>query len=156
MIPKGLKPPVFGYKPQVGRSEQGFIVSVSVPQGNASDSGQMQPITDDAISNTGITPSVISYDDGYTNKKIRNFYLDLGIEVVSFSGSKGKSLIENEWDQDEYVEARNKRSMVESTMSILKGFFGLNRFSRRGRAAVTQEILTSVIFHNLNLLDKKN
>lgn len=153
MIPKGLRSVVFGYKPQVGRSKGGFIVSVLVPQGNAADSDQLKPITDEAIHNTGVLPDVISYDDGYTNKKIREKYLEQGIKVVSFSGAKGKAQIE-EWDQPEYEEARNQRSMAESTMSILKGSFDLDRFSRRGREAVTQELLTAVIFHNIKLLNK--
>lgn len=152
MIPKGMRPPVFGYKPQIGRSEKGFIVGVLVPQGCASDAGQMKPITDEAIKNTTVTPDVISYDDGYTNSKVREEYLKGGVGVVSFSGAKGKAQLGDEWDLPEYKEARNRRSMAESTMSILKGFFDLGRFTRRGRENVTQEILTASIFHNIALL----
>jgi hypothetical protein len=153
IISKGTRALVFGFKPQVGRSEEGFIVSIIVPQGNSADSVQMRPITDSAINNTGVTPSVISYDDGYANKSSRESYLEQGISVVSISGSKGKAQIsEEEWNSKDYIEARNKRSMAESTMAVLKGFYNLSRFSRRGRDKVTQEILTSVIFHNMNLL----
>jgi IS5 family transposase len=154
IIPKGSKELVFGYKPQIGRSEKGFIVSVIVPQGAASDSDQMRAITDFAIKNTSVIPEVLSYDDGYTNKKERENYLNEGIKVVSFSGSKGKKLTSEVWDDDEYLAARNERSMAESTMSVLKGYFGLHRFSRRGIEAVTQELLTASIFHNLRLLAK--
>ena len=154
IISKGSKPPVFGYKPQVGRSEKGFIVAVLLPQGNAADSGQLQPIANEAIANTSVTPEVISFDDGYTNGKVRKIFLEEGVKVVSFSGSNGKAQLEDEWDLPEYEEARNKRSMVESTISILKGFFDLGRFTRRGRKNVTQEILTATIFHNVTLLAK--
>ena len=39
MIVKGQRDPVVGYKPQIGRSENGFITAIIVPEGNASDSG---------------------------------------------------------------------------------------------------------------------
>jgi hypothetical protein len=132
-----------------------LIVILHLKQGNAADSGQMKPITDEAIVNTGVLPRVLSYDDGYTNKNGRDHYLDQGVEVVSFSGSKGKALTEDEWDHPDYEEARNRRSLVESTMSVLKGTFDLQRFSRRGRNCVTQELLTATIFHNIALLHKK-
>ena len=155
IIPKGTRPLIFGYKPQIGRSEQGFIVGVLVPQGAAADSDQMKPLTDASIGNTGVVPDVLSYDDGYTNSKSREAYLAQGIDVVSFSGAKGRAQTENEWDRPDYIEARNKRSMAESTMSVLKGFFDLGRFSRRGRENVTAELLTAAIFHNIALIQKR-
>ena len=154
IIPKGTKPLVFGYKPQIGRSEKGFIVGVLVPNGSASDAEQMRPITDASIDNATVKPDVISYDDGYTNSKARNEYLDAGVKVVSFSGAKGKARAKDEWDLPEYEEARNKRSMAESTMSIIKGFFNLGRFTRRGRDRVTGELLTGSIFQGVNLLQR--
>ncbi|MCI5119067.1 MAG: hypothetical protein D3913_14225 [Candidatus Electrothrix sp. LOE1_4_5] len=154
MIAKGTRKLIFGYKPQVGRSEKGFIVSVIVPQGAAADSDQIKPITDSAISNTQVLPNVLSYDDGYTNKKAREEYLDRDIEVVSFSGAKGKKLTQDVWDDDAYLQARNERSMAESTMSTLKIVFDLERFSRRGIEAVTQELLTACVYHNIKLLAK--
>ncbi len=151
MLPKGNRPLVFGYKPQIGRSDKGFIVSALIPPGNAADSDQMRPITDEAIHNTGILPAVLSYDDGYTNKKSREHYLGQGVGVVSFGGAKGKAQI-TEWDDRNYEEARRRRSLAESTMSLLKGTYDLDRFSRRGLERVTQELLTAVIFHNTKLL----
>ncbi|MFQ5677435.1 MAG: transposase [bacterium] len=149
MIVKGGREPVFGYKPQIGRSQTGLIVAASVPQGNASDAGQLRSITDQALAATGILPNTLSYDDGYTNDDDRQYYLGLGVETVSFSGAKGKAQIIEEWDTESYQEARNKRSMVESTMFILKWVFDLNRFSRRGRENATKELLSKVIVHNM-------
>lgn len=152
IIPKGTTNPVFGYKPQLGRSEKGFIVSLIMPRGAANDKDQMKAITDQAITTTEIIPSVLSYDDGYTNKKARETYLDLGVKVVSFSGANGKKLLGKDWNKTGYKQARQRRSMVESTMSILKGLFGLNRFSRRGLKAVTSELLEAAICNNIKLL----
>ena len=153
MIVKGGRDPVYGYKPQIGRTEKGLIIAVDIPCGNASDSGEMKKITDQAIDRTTILPDVLSYDDGYTNSEARFEYLKQGIKVVSFSGAKGKRQIEeDEWDSLPYKTARNKRSMVESTMSVLKQFFNLSRFSRRGQEAVTKEILEKVIVNNLRTI----
>ena len=159
IIAKGSKPPVFAFKPQVGRSETGYIASVLIPQGAASDSSQTRPIAEAAIAEaaiaaTGIIPNTLSFDDGYTNKKDRDYFLGLGIKTISFSGSKGKKITKDEWEHSAYVEARNKRSMVESTMSTLKGNFGLTRFSRQGLKQVTQELLIAAIFHNISLLGR--
>ena len=154
IISKGTRKLVFGYKPQIGRSALGFIVSVIIPQGAAADSEQMKPITQAAIETTSVLPETLSYDDGYTNSTSRSYYLNLGVDVVSFSGAKGKAQTEDVWDNQEYIDARNERSMAESTMSVLKGFFDLDRFSRRGLEKVTAELLTAAIFNNVSSLQK--
>ncbi len=43
-IEKGEREPVIGYKPQLGRSKKGFISAFTLPQGNASDSGEFKNI----------------------------------------------------------------------------------------------------------------
>jgi hypothetical protein len=152
MIGKGGRDTVFGFKPQIGRSDQGFIVAATVPQGNASDSGQMTDITNQAIAKTGVIPAVLSYDDGYTNSSAREQYKDQGVEVISFSGAKGKKVTLEEWNLADYQQARNERSKVESTMFELKYKHNLRRFDRRGIAAVRQELLSAAYTHNLLLM----
>ena len=154
IIPKGTRPLVFGYKPQLGRTEKGYIAAVDIPEGANSDADQLKSIVDQYISNTNTIPKSVSCDDGYVNKKERESLLEQGVETVSFGGSKGKKLIDQDWDKPEYYSARNKRSMVESTIGILKSTFNLDRFSRRGISAVRVELLTACIFHNVSLLAK--
>lgn len=149
MIVKGSRDPVLGYKPQVARSENGFITSIIVPEGNAADSDQLRQIVDASIKRTGVVPKVLSFDDGYTNKEDRDHYLGAGIAIVSFSGSKGKRLIPaEEYDSKPYRDARNDRSAVESTMFTLKHNHDFDRVMRRGIDRVRSELIEKSVAHN--------
>jgi hypothetical protein len=149
MIVKGQREPVLGYKPQIVRSENGFVTSILVPEGNAADSGQLRPAIDASIKRTGVQPSVLSFDDGYSNANDRNYYLGLGIDVVSFSGSKGRNIIPPaEYESDAYKAARNNRSSVESLMYTLKNNNELDHVMRRGIDNVREELLGKVIAYN--------
>ena len=149
MIVKGSREPTLGSKPQVARSETGFVTAIVVPEGNASDSGQLRRIVDKSMKRTGVKPSILSFDDGYTNGEDRDHYLALKIKVVSFSGSKGKRLIpSDEYESKAYIKARNDRSAVESTIFVLKHNHGFDRVMRRGIDNVRSELLEKSIAHN--------
>jgi hypothetical protein len=140
--------PTFGYKPQLGRSENGFITALIVPEGNAADSGQMEIIAETSMARTHIVPDMMSFDDGYTNTTVRDRYKEIGIEV-SFSGSKGKKIIPVEkYDSEQYKNARNNRSAVESLMFVLKHNNDFEQLMRRGIDAVRSELLEKVIVYN--------
>jgi Transposase DDE domain len=149
MIVKGERTPVVGYRPQIGRSENGFIVAIIVPEGNAADSGQLRPIVDASIKRTGILPTNLSFDDGYTNREDRVHYLRLGVKVVSFSGSKGKNLIPaEEYESEAYRATRNDRSAIESLIYTIKHNHGFDRLMRRGISNVRAELLEKAIAYN--------
>ena len=104
---------------------------------------------------TGVTPSILSFDDGYTNTKDRDHYLGLGVKIVSFSGSKGKNIIPaEEYDSTAYQKARSDRSAVESLMFTLKHNHDLDRMMRRGIDNVRAEILEKAIAYNFFRLIK--
>jgi hypothetical protein len=148
-IKKGDREAVIGYKPQLGRSKKGFIAAFKLPQGNGSDSGQFLKVCRDDIKRTMTIPEKISTDDGYTNKKARNELLEMGVKVVSISGSKGKRIISpEEWENEEYVKARNDRSAVESLMFTIKYGFDFGFVMRRGIENVRGELLEKVIAYN--------
>ena len=148
-IQKGNREATIGYKPQLGRSDKGFVSSLIIPLGNASDSDQLEPTIEDSISRTKITPDTISTDDGYVNQKIRNKYMVKGVKVFSFSGSKGKRLLSaEEWESQEYVDARNDRSAVESLMYTIKYGFDFDRVMRRGIENVRAELMEKVLAYN--------
>jgi hypothetical protein len=149
MIVKGQREPVLGYRPQIVRSENGFVTAIVVPVGNAADSGQLRPVIDASIKRTGVLPSVLSFDDGYSNADDRDYYLGQGVDVVSFSGSKGKNIIpEADYESEPYREARNDRSSVESLMYTLKNNNELDHVMRRGIDDVREELLGKVIAYN--------
>lgn len=148
-IQKGNREATMGYKPQLGRSGNGFVTSLIVPIGNASDAKEFEGVVMDSISRTLLVPEVISVDDGYVNSKVRERLLLKGVKVVSISGSKGKRLIAQEdWESEEYIVARNNRSSVESLMFTIKYKFHFGRVVRKGIDSVRAELLEKVLAYN--------
>ncbi len=91
-IAKGNRDEVIGYKPQLGRSKQGFITGLNVPQGNKADSSELVPMVEQHITRTGVVPEIVSVDDGYASAKGKQEVKERGVDVVSISGSKGKKI----------------------------------------------------------------
>lgn len=148
-IKKGGREPVIGYKPQLVRSEAGFVTSLLVPEGNAADSIKLEPAIRDSIQRTGVVAESVSVDDGYASAKGRSEVLSMGVKIVSISGAKGKKLTSAEdWESAEYRDARRNRSAVESLMFTIKDGFEFGELGRRGIDAVRSELLEKVLAYN--------
>ena len=120
-IQKGDREALIGYKPQLGRSGNGFISVLITPEGNAADSGQLDPALVEHLRCTITIPSEVSLDDGYANQAIREKWMGKGVKVFSISGAKGKKMTPiEEWESEIYLESRNGRSAAESLMFHLK------------------------------------
>jgi IS5 family transposase len=149
-IAKGQRDPVIGYKPQLARSGAGFITGILVPRGNASDSEQFAPMFRDVQRRTGVTPRVVSLDDGYASAANVTLMRDEGVEVMSINGSKGKKLTtKRDWESEAYEEARDLRSAIESLMFTMKQGFDFGEVARRGLERVEGELLEKVLAYNL-------
>ena len=148
-IKKGGRKTVFGYKIQLGRSKNGFISSILVPESNAADSTQLLLMVLDHLNRTKILPGLVSTDDGYSSIKGRNDVLELGVKYLSISGSKGKRITPQEdWESSVYSQARSDRSAVESLMFTGKHCFEFGQFHRRGIDGVRCEMLEKVMAYN--------
>jgi len=159
-IKKGDREPVIGYKPQVGRSKNGLVTSVIVPKGNAADSGQLVNMVDEHIGRTGVTPDIVTTDDGYASKEAKNTLENIKkVKVVSINGSKGKKItLEEDWKSDIFQDARNSRSSVESLIYTLKYKVYFGAVMRRGIENVRAELLEDVLAYNfcrISVLRKK-
>ena len=64
-IVKGDRETVLGYRPQVGRSGNGFVTVLYVPEGNAADSPQLVSLVEEAICNTGVVARIVRHN-GWT------------------------------------------------------------------------------------------
>ena len=149
-IAKGQRDPVIGYKPQLARSREGFITGLLVPRGNASDAEQLTPMFREVQRRTGVTPRVVSLDDGYASAANVAVMREDGVEVVSINGSKGKRLTpRRDWESEAYEDARDLRSAIESLMFTMKQGFGFAEVARRGLANVEGELLEKVLAYNL-------
>jgi hypothetical protein len=150
-ICKGQREPVVGYKPQLARSGNGFIVGLHLPKGNAPDAKQLVPMVEDVIAHTHVVPKVVSVDDGYASAlNVATLKQERNIEVVSINGAKGRALTASaDWESDVYAEARDKRSAVESLMFTLKHGYHFGEVARRGLVAVYAELLEKALAYNL-------
>ena len=148
-IKKGKRNPVIGYKPQLARSEQGFVTALFVPEGNTADSSELVSATLTSTSRTGVIANTTSVDDGYASKLNVITLREMEVEVVSISGAKGKKLRSpDDWNSPAYSTARNDRSAVESLMFVLKYCFDFGVLRRRGLDAVRAELSEKVIADN--------
>lgn len=148
-IKKGSRNPLIGYKPQLVRSENGFVTSLIVPQGNAADSIELAPAICDSITRSGVVAELVSSDDGYASGDGRDEVLGMGVKDISISGAKGKKLTDpDDWDSEEYRDARRNRSAVESLIFTIKDGFEFGELGRRGIDAVRDELLEKVLAYN--------
>ncbi len=148
-IQKGQREAVIGYKPQIGRSQKGFITCINVPEGNAADSGQLEPMVDQHIERTGIVPNIVSTDDGYASADGKRNVEEKGVDIVSINGAKGKKITSQEdWESDLFQKTRDNRSSVESLMFTIKHNHHFGRVMRRGIEAVRGELLEKVLAYN--------
>lgn len=154
-IIKGGRDTVLGYKPQIAVSDNMFVTSVIVPEGNAADSDMLTLSVADSVERTGVIPKVLSTDDGYVSAKNLKELTDSGIATVSFGGSKGKKLLKEKWDEDEYIKARKDRSKAESIMFSLKHIFDFGKLQRRGLDGVRDELTMKAVIYNFYHMSKK-
>lgn len=148
-ITKGDREPTIGQRPQVCKSENGFVGYLEVPTDNAADSKMLIPALRGWMRTTFVIPELLSTDDGYTGTKNLEKAKELGVQKVSFSGSKGKKLHgQSDWEDEDRAEARKNRSAVESLMYTLKYNYNFGQLSRRGIEAVRAELLEDALAHN--------
>jgi hypothetical protein len=149
-IVKGGWNTVMGYRPQLGKSGQGFVSALLVPMGNAADSGQLVEVVLDHWDRTGVLPKLVSSDDGYSSQSARQDLLETGVEVVSISGAKGKKITSaEEWKRPEYRAARANRSAIESLVFTLKDGYQFGQLLRRENENVRAELTEKILAYNL-------
>lgn len=149
-IKKGDREPTIGYRPQLVRSGEGFVVSLQVPEGNRSDKTMLSSTVQRAIDTTGVVPRWVVADDGYTSSSNKNELKRMGIDNIVFCGAKGKTITaDEEWESEEYRRARRNRSAVESMIFTLKFGFDFGELSRRGIQSVRQELWENAMAYNL-------
>jgi hypothetical protein len=154
-IVKGGWDTVVGYRPQLGRSGQGFVSALLVPRGNAADNAQLVDVVLDHWERTGVLPELVSGDDGYSDKRSREDLLEAGVKVVSISGAKGKRITTPEqWNRPDYRAARANRSAVESLMFTLKDGYEFGHLLRRENQNVRAELMEKVLAYNIGQITR--
>jgi hypothetical protein len=149
-ISKGQRETKLGYRPQVSKSANGFVLAVTVPQGNAADSDQLTAIVDATFKRTGVVSHTLSIDDGYSSQANWDWLKeDKGVTVPSFSGSKGRKITpEQDWEAEAFRETRRMRSAVESVIFQLRRIVHFGNAVRRGIENVREELTEKVVAFN--------
>lgn len=150
MIQKGGRDPLVGYKPQIGRSAEGFISCFEVQRGNPGDSKRLEPMVRLHRKNTSVIPFSVSTDDGYSSGPNLDALTQMHVQQVSFSGAKGRKILgEETYQLPEYEKMRNDRSAVESSIFTFKQKCNMRRFCRHGLAGVRKDMAEAVLAYNL-------
>ncbi|MDY0177000.1 MAG: transposase [Lentisphaeria bacterium] len=150
VIMKGTRKPILGYHPQLARSGEGLVTYVRADHENLSDAASLIPTLEGVIANTGVIPQSLSTDDGYSSADNLEKAKQLGVDVVSFSGSTGKKLYdEEEWESEQLRNLRNDRSAVESLIYNLKHSYDFDRMKRTGAEAVEAEMTEKILSYNM-------
>jgi hypothetical protein len=148
-IEKGSWERTFGYRPQIDFSGRNLITALIVPMGNAPDQGEFIVAVNESISNTGVVPGMVTVDDGYTGAAQLEGAQALGVELVSFSGARGKALLGDEkWESESYSEARRLRNGAESGIYVLKKKVGFEQLAACGQERVRAELMEKVLAYN--------
>jgi hypothetical protein len=112
-------------------------------------------VVEKALAEKSLLPGLVSSDDGYSNKGAREDLLEAGVEVVSISGAKGKSITTPEqWNRPDYRAARAKRSAVESLMFTLKEGYEFGHLLRRENENVRAELMEKVLAYNIGQITR--
>lgn len=148
-IEKGSWERTFGYRPQIDFSGSNLITALIVPMGNAPDQGQFVAAVNESITNTSVVPGMVTVDDGYTGAEQLGGVQALGVELVSFSGARGKALLGDEtWGSEAYQDARRLRNGAESGIYVLKKKVGFEQLAACGQERVRAELMEKVLAYN--------
>ncbi len=157
---------VQGYNAQAVANEHQIVVAAEVMVA-APDFGNLEPMLDAArreLVAAGVTerPRVLLGDAGYWHQQQMERLVDRGIQVLIPPDAKGRKGTRPGWDGGLYAFMRRvlaserggelygqRQAIIEPVFANTKFNRGIDRFRRRGRAAVRTEWRLTMATHNL-------
>jgi transposase len=155
-----------GYNAQAVANEHQIVIAAEVMTA-APDFGHLEPMLDATqreLQAAGIddTPTVVVADAGYWHQQQMERIVDRGIQVLIPPDAKSRKGSRPGWDGGLYAFMRSvlatehggelyrqRQSMIEPVFANTKFNRGIDRFRRRGRAAVRAEWRLITATHNL-------
>jgi transposase len=165
-VVKGLRGFIQGYNAQVVTNEHQVVIAAEVMTA-APDFGHLEPMLDAAqreLLAAGVTdtPGVLLADAGYWHQRQMERIVDQGIAVLIPPDASKRKGARPGWDGGLYAFMRRvlatehggglyrqRQPMIEPVFGQTKHNRGLDRFHRRGRAAVRTEWRLITATHNL-------
>jgi transposase len=165
-VVKGLRGFIQGYNAQAVTNEHQIVVAAEVMTA-APDFGHLEPMLDAArreLHAAGVTetPGVLLADAGYWHQRQMERVVDQGIAVLIAPDASKRTGARPGWDGGLYAFMRRvlatehggglyrqRQPMIEPVFGQTKHNRGLDRFHRRGRAAIRSEWRLITATHNL-------
>jgi transposase len=165
-VVKGLRGFIQGYNAQAVTNEHQIVIAAEVMTA-APDFGHLEPMLDAAqreLQAAGVTdtPGVLLADAGYWHQRQMARIVDQGIPVLIPPDASKRRGARPGWDGGLYAFMRRilatdrggglyrqRQPMIEPVFGQTKHNRGLDRFHRRGRAAVRSEWRLITATHNL-------
>lgn len=165
-VVKGLRGFIQGYNAQAVTNEHQIVIAAEVMTA-APDFGHLEPMLDAAqreLQAAGVTetPGVLLADAGYWHQRQMERIVDQGIPVLIPPDASKRRGARPGWDGGLYAFMRRvlaterggglyrqRQPMIEPVFGQTKHNRGLDRFHRRGRAAVRSEWRLITATHNL-------
>jgi transposase len=165
-VVKGLHGFIQGYNAQAVTNEHQIVIAAEVMTAGG-DFGHLEPMLDAAqaeLAAAGVTdtPGVLLADAGYWHQQQMQHVVDRGIEVLIPPDANKRKGARPGWDGGLYAFMRRvldserggelyrqRQPMIEPVFGHTKFNRGIDRFQRRGRAAVRTEWRLITATHNL-------
>ena len=165
-VVKGLRGFLQGYNAQAVTNEHQVVLAAEIETVGA-DFGHLEPMlaaTERELAAAGVTdtPQVLLADAGYWHGEQMQRITDCGIEVLIPPDTGRHRVTRRNWDGGRYDQMREllatergselyrkRQPMIEPVFAQMKFNRGLDRFRRRGRAAVRAEWRLITATHNL-------
>jgi transposase len=165
-VVKGLRGFIQGYNAQAVTNEHQVVIAAEVMTGGP-DFGHLEPMLDAAqreLRAAGVTdtPGVLLADAGYWHQRQMERIVDQGIPVLIPPDASKRRGARPGWDGGLYAFMRRvlatehgdglyrqRQPMIEPVFGQTKHNRGIDRFHRRGRAAVRTEWRLITATHNL-------
>jgi transposase len=165
-VVKGLRGFLQGYNAQAVTNEHQVVLAAEIETVGA-DFGHLEPMlaaTQRELAGAGVdeAPGVLLADAGYWHGEQMQRVAEKGIEVLIPPDTSRRRTTRRNWDGGGYDEMREvlatdrggelyrrRQPMIEPVFAQMKFNRGLDRFRRRGRAAVRAEWRLITATHNL-------
>jgi hypothetical protein len=165
-VVKGLRGFLQGYNAQAVTNEHQVVLAAEI-ETVGGDFGHLEPMLDATqreLARAGVdeVPGVLLADAGYWHGEQMQRITDRGIEVLIPPDTSRRRTTRRNWDGGRYDEMRQllatdrgnelyrkRQPMIEPVFAQMKFNRGLDRFKRRGRAAVRTEWRLTTATHNL-------
>jgi len=126
-----------------------MILNCLIVRGNPADSDQYQQFLEHHKEQYGMMPRQVTADGGFASKDNLAFAKDNGVRDAVFAKKRGLSILDMAKSAWVYKKLRNFRAGIESSISVLKRAFGLDRCTWSGWEGFKRYVLSSIVPYNL-------